>query len=139
MSESTIPCRRLTWRIEAPEDVYVLWWCDGREVVSRVLNISMGGISIESLRPKSAGTITKVHFLVPEGPIRVDAVVAHTKQDGGAGLKFMAMKDDDRSKLGALMARLLDAGRRCGKNHNPNAQEARTAIARSDGLPAELT
>lgn len=107
MRQGTIPCRRLTWRIEIHEDVYVLWWCDGREVVSRVLNISMGGISIESPKPKSAGAVTKAHFLVPEGPIRVDAVVTHTKQDAGAGLKFLAVKGNDRSRLGALMTRLL--------------------------------
>lgn len=106
MSQGTTSSRQLTSRIEAPEDVWVLWRYDGCEVVSRVLDISMRGISIESPRPRSAGAVTKLHFLVPDGPIRADAVVLHAKRKSRVRLKFTAVAEDDRRKLAALMTRL---------------------------------
>lgn len=105
------PSRRLASRIAAPDDVYVLWWCDGREVVSRVQDISMDGISIDTPLPRSAGVTTKMDFLVPEGPIRVEAVVRYAKPNTGAGLKFIAIREGDRPKLAALMTRLGSSSR----------------------------
>jgi hypothetical protein len=128
----TTPSRRLTSRIEAPQDVYVLWRCDGREVVSRVRDISMAGISIDAPVPRSAGAVTKVHFLVPEGAIRADAVVRHTKPNGMAGLKFTAVSENDRSKLAALVTRLRSLPPSRGPFGNPAERKEQPPVERNE-------
>ena len=115
MWQGTTPFRRLTLRIEAPKDVCVFWQCGGRDGISRVRNISLGGIFIEARRPGSASAVTKLYFLVPEGQIRADAVVRHAEPDSGVGLKFTAVSEKDRPKLAALMTRLRSLCRSSGK------------------------
>src|SRR5690349_22689160 len=100
------PSRRLTSRIPAPEDVWVVWKCQGREDVSRVKDMSMGGLFIETLQPKAEGVMARLDFLVQEGQIRADAVVRHTNAGAGLGLKFIALSEQDRPKLAALLTRL---------------------------------
>ena len=96
----------MTSRVPAPGDVWVYWDCNGREDVSRVRDMSMGGLFIETEDPKTAGTLTRLHFLVQEGQIRADAVVRHAKSGIGLGLRFTALSEQDRPKLAALLARL---------------------------------
>lgn len=102
----TSPSRRLTSRVPVPGDVYVYWQCQGREDVSSVRDMSMGGLFIETPEPKAEGVLTRLHFLVQEGQIRADAVVRHAKSGAGLGLKFIALSEQDRPKLAALLNRL---------------------------------
>jgi hypothetical protein len=108
--QGTTPSRRLTSRIEASEDVWVLWQCQGRDDVSRVRDMSLGGLFIETPKAIPADTATKLHFLVREGQIRADAVVRHAKP-GGVGLKFTAVIEEDRRKLAVLIMRLRTLSR----------------------------
>jgi len=103
---ATSPSRRLTSRVPAPKDVWVYWQCQGREDVSSVRDMSMGGLFIETPQPKAQGVLTRLHFLVQEGQIRADAVVRHAKSGVGLGLKFVALTEQDRPKLAALLTRL---------------------------------
>jgi hypothetical protein len=84
----------------------VYWRCHGREDVSLVCNLSMGGLFIETSSLKSEGVCARLHFLVQEGQIRADAVVRHAKAASGLGLKFTALSEQDRPKLAALLTRL---------------------------------
>jgi hypothetical protein len=84
----------------------VYWQCNGREDISGVRNISMGGMFLETPQPKAEGVLTRLHFLVQEGQIRADAVVRHTKSGEGLGLRFIALNEQDRPKLAALLSRL---------------------------------
>ena len=43
---------------------------------------------------------------VQEGTIRADATVRHAKEGQGMGLKFTAVREEDRKNLVSLMARL---------------------------------
>lgn len=104
MQEGT-PCRRLTSRVDASVEVWVYWRCDGLESVSRVRNLSLGGLSLES-HPRPVGMRANLDFLVQEGSIRADAVVRHATAAGGLGLKFLAVKETDRHNLAALVTRL---------------------------------
>ncbi len=61
----------------------------------------MGGLFIET--PKPTGAVTKLSFLVQEGQIRAEALVWHAKPNSGLGLKFIAVTEDDRPKLAALV------------------------------------
>ena len=102
----TSPSRRLTSRVPAPEDVWVYWHCNGQDDVSRVRDMSMGGLFIETAHPRPAGVSTRLHFLVQEGQIRADATVRHADDGRGMGLKFTAVREEDRANLIALMSRL---------------------------------
>ncbi len=66
----------------------------------------MGGMFIETSQRKAEGVLTRLHFLVQEGQIRADAVVRHAKSGEGLGLKFIALNEQDRPKLAALLTRL---------------------------------
>ena len=105
----TSPSRRLTSRVPAPADVWVYWQCRGQEDVSRVRDMSMGGLFIETPEPRPEGVLTRLHFLVQEGQIRADAVVRHAKSGAGLGVKFTALSEQDRPKLAALLNRLRRA------------------------------
>ena len=99
--------RRALTRFRASEDIWVCWRCNGREDVSRVLDISIDGLFIETLRLKlKEGMPAKLDFLVQEGSIKADAVVRHIKDGSGLGLRFLAVPDEDRQRLKALLRRL---------------------------------
>jgi PilZ domain len=102
----TSPSRRLSTRVETPQHVWVYWRCDGLDDVARVRDLSVGGVFIETRRPKDVGVITNLHFLVQEGQIRADAAVKHADQGHGMGLKFTAVREEDRQHLMALVSRL---------------------------------
>jgi c-di-GMP-binding flagellar brake protein YcgR len=100
------PSRRLSTRVETPQHVWVYWRCDGRDDVARVHDLSVGGVFIETRKPKDAGVIANLHFLVQEGQIRADATVRHADEGRGMGLKFTAVREEDRRHLMALVSRM---------------------------------
>ena len=106
MQPASAPSRRFTTRVQVPGNVWVFWKCQGREDVSQVRNMSMGGLFIETPQPRPSGATTRLDFLVEEGQIRADAVVKHAKAGTGLGLKFTALTEQDRPKLAALITRL---------------------------------
>jgi hypothetical protein len=108
--------------VETREHVYVFWHCNGRDDLSRVRDIGMGGLFIETTKPKEVGVITNLHFLVDEGQIRADAIVRHVERGGGLGLKFTAVSDDDRANLAALMSRLRSSTYSARPNDNQKEQ-----------------
>ena len=105
----------MTSRVEAPEDVWVYWRCEGHDDLSRIHNISLGGLFIETLRRKAVGVSASLHFLVQEGQVRADAVVRHALPGTGVGLKFRAVRDEDRPHLAAMMTRIRALSRSRGK------------------------
>src|SRR5882724_1584145 len=102
----TSPSRRFTSRVEAPEDVWVYWRCDGLDDLSHVQNISLGGLFIETPRRTAESTSVSLSFLVREGQVRADGIVRHAIPGTGIGLKFRAVREEDRPYLAALMARV---------------------------------
>ena len=98
-----------------PEDVWVYWRCDGYDDLSRVHNISLGGLFILAPKPKAAGITANIHFLVQEGQVRADAVVRHAVPGRGIGLKFKAVKEEDRAHLASLITRIRALARTHGK------------------------
>ena len=111
LQQRASPSRRANSRIATPEGVWVYWRCNGRDDTSRVRNLSLGGLFVETAQPRAVGSTTKLDFLVQEGQIRVDAVVRHLKPDRGVGLRFTALSDGDRPHLVALMSRLRSLSR----------------------------
>ena len=113
---ATSPSRRLTSRIPVPGDVWVYWQCHGREDVSSVRDMSMRGLFLETPEREAEGVLTRLDFLAQEGQIRADAVVRHAKSGEGLGLKFIALNDQDRPKLAALLTRLRATHHANGKS-----------------------
>jgi hypothetical protein len=83
------PSRRFTSRVETNGEVWVYWQCGMRVDVSRVRNVSAGGM-----------------FLVQEGSIRADAEVRRSMPGEGLGLKFVAVEKECGPHLAELLARL---------------------------------
>ena len=99
--------RRLTPRVEAVQGVYVYWSCNGRDDLSRVQDLSVGGLFMESAKPRAIiGALTKLYFLVSEGSIRADAVIRYILPGKGLGLKLTALPEEDCARFASLMKRL---------------------------------
>src|SRR5260370_24765659 len=98
--------RRMTSRIETMGDVWVCWRCHGMDDVSRVCDLSVGGLFLSTPAPPPLGAKAKLDFLVQEGQIRAEAVVRHLVPGGGLGLKFTAIPDKDCPRLVALLDRI---------------------------------
>ena len=106
---SSVPSRRRMMRLPATRDVWVYWECRGLCDVSHVRDLSTGGIFIETPRPRPKGDLIQVHFLVQEGQISLDSVVAQALPAQGLGLKFQALANKDISKLSLLLERVRAA------------------------------
>jgi hypothetical protein len=66
---------------------------------------------IETSRRSKKGELVQVHFLVPEGQISLDGVVAQATPSEGLGLKFQGLATRDISKLSLLLERVRAAFR----------------------------
>ena len=102
----SVSTKRIGRRVQNPPHVWVYFRCDGRDDIARVRDLSVGGAFIETRQPKKIGAKTSLHFLVQEGTIRADATVRHAREGQGMGLKFTAVREEDRKNLVSLMARL---------------------------------
>jgi hypothetical protein len=96
-------------RLPATRDVWVYWECRDLGDVSRVRDLSTGGIFIETPRRRPKGEVIQVHFLVQEGQISLGSVVAQALPTQGLGLKFQASANEDVSKLSLLLERVRAA------------------------------
>ena len=102
----SIPSRRHYPRVETPSGVWVYWNCEGLEDTSRVRDLSLGGLFVETAEARDLDATVKLDFLVQEGQIRAEAVVRHAKPGSGLGLRFTALTEEDGPRLTALMTRL---------------------------------
>ncbi len=106
------PSRRFTSRVAAPADLWVFWNCKKHDGLSRVLDLSVGGLclSIEKSERMAVGEKVHLNFLTPEGQIRTDAIVRNVRPER-LGLKFVPISEEDRAHLTALMTRLRNLSR----------------------------
>ncbi len=100
------PSRRCHPRMETAGEVWVYWNCAGLEDTSRVRDLCLGGLFIETEAARGVGMEVKLDFLVQEGQIRAAAVVRHVEPGTGLGLKFTALSAEDDPHLKALISRL---------------------------------
>ena len=100
------PSRRSNSRVDARDGVWVFWTCHGSDQTSRVLDMSLGGLLVESAKPMPLGSPAEVDFLVQEGQIRVKTIVRHVAPGHAVGLKFTAVTERDRANLATLLTRL---------------------------------
>jgi hypothetical protein len=105
-AQTLLYSRRLTSRVNARDGVLIYWQCNGRDETSRIRDLSLGGLFVETTKSGSVGSKAKIDFLVQEGQIRAEAIVQRIEPGHGLGLKFSAMKGKDRPNLDSLMKRL---------------------------------
>jgi hypothetical protein len=121
MEQQTPHSRRFSSRVETPGDVYVYWSSAGYDDISRVRDLSSGGLFVQTRKSRAVGAKTNVHFLVEQGQIRDEAVVRHVEPGRGLGLELTAVREEDRRRLADLMKRLRGFGlisRFRGVEHN---------------------
>jgi hypothetical protein len=106
------PSRRLTWRITSPSDLWVYWTSKKHGDLSRVYDLSIGGLLVETRQAIPIGETIDLDFLVQEGQISAQAVVRYPKNGFGLGLKFTAIRPEDRPHLAALLTRIRAASQR---------------------------
>ena len=111
LAGQSTPSRRHYPRVGTPDGVWVYWNCKGREDTSRVRDLSMRGLFVQTERVRDVDAPIRLDFLVEEGQIRAEAVVRHVKPGRGLGLRFTALTEEDGPRLTALMTRLRSLSR----------------------------
>jgi PilZ domain len=106
------PSRRLASRSEPLSDLWVYWHSKRHGALSRVHDLSIGGLLIETPEAIPVGEKIDLNFLVQEGHIRAQADVRHVEPGFGLGLKFTAIRAEDRPRLVALLTRIRAASQR---------------------------
>jgi hypothetical protein len=76
---------------------------EGLEDTSRVRDLSVGGVFLETGDPRALGTTVRLEFLVQEGAIRAEVVVRYVSPGSGMGLKFTSVHRADAPRLAALV------------------------------------
>jgi PilZ domain len=110
----TLFSRRQTMRLDTPKGVWVVWGRDRRdrpEDTSRVRNLSVGGLFIETLKTCPVGSTVALDFLVEDWTIRATANVRHFIPRVGMGLKFQTIRSDDQARFVDMITRLNPATR----------------------------
>ncbi|HKV48227.1 MAG TPA: PilZ domain-containing protein [Candidatus Acidoferrales bacterium] len=100
------PENRRNPRVEIVKGVWVAWRTDGAPVVSRVRDLSAGGVFISTNAPLSKGSPIQLLFSLPEGEMRIEGIVRYSGAGKGMGVEFTQMGVADRARLQELIRRL---------------------------------
>jgi hypothetical protein len=93
-------------RIDVARGIWVAWRTDGQPSVSRVRDLSIGGVFISTQTPLARGVPVHLLFSLPEGEIRVSGEVRFSSAARGMGVQFTKMGTADRARLQELIRRL---------------------------------
>jgi hypothetical protein len=93
-------------RITISQGIWVAWTADGPRIISRVRDLSAGGVFVSTRDTISAGTAIQMLFALPEGEIRVQGIVRFSSKEKGFGVEFTGMGPSDRARLLELLKRL---------------------------------
>jgi len=107
MSANSAKSNRRYPRIPTPKGIWVSWQHNGLQNVSRVRDLNIGGLFIDTDTPAPVGTTLSLLFSVPEGEIRSSAVVKNIIPGEGMGVQFVAMTQENAVRLQTLFSRLL--------------------------------
>ena len=107
MKKQAVASRRHHERVETSQGVWVIWKCGRIEDTSRVRDVSVGGLFIETLKVCPVDASVKLHFLVEDGEITADATVRYVKSGSGLGLKFKCVRSEDQLRFAIMIRRLI--------------------------------
>jgi Tfp pilus assembly protein PilZ len=86
--------------------MWVAWHTSEGRQVSRVRDLSAGGVFISTTIPVPIGTSLEMLFALPEGETRIHGVVRYANKESGIGVEFTRMGAGDRARLQELLRRL---------------------------------
>jgi hypothetical protein len=118
--KSQQPSQGLTSRTASPSGLWVYWHSKIHGDLSRIHDLSIEGLLIETPEAIPAGETIELDFLVQEGHIRAQALVRHLERGFGLGLKFTAIRAEDRPRLAALLTRIRVASQRRDESKQPD-------------------
>jgi hypothetical protein len=107
LKKPVLNSRRHHKRVETPHGVWVFWRCGRTEDTSRVKDLSVGGLFIETRKICAVGATVELHFLVEDGEIRASAMVRYVKAGSGIGVQFKTVRGEDQAHFAALIKRLI--------------------------------
>jgi len=97
---------RRTARIAVAKGLWVAWQAGGPRHVSRVRDLSAGGVFIQTTVAVAIGTALELLFALPEGETRIEGVVRYADGKNGLGVEFTRMGNADRVRVEQLLRRL---------------------------------
>jgi hypothetical protein len=97
---------RKTARVAVSKGVWVAWQAGGPRNVSRIRDLSEGGVFIATPVPVAIGTAIEMLFALPEGEARIHGVVRYADAKNGIGVEFTRMGAADRVRFQELLRRL---------------------------------
>ena len=79
------------------------------EDTSRVRDISVGGLFVETLKVCPVDSTVELHFLVEDGGINAHATVRYLKPGSGIGLQFKSVRGKDQAHFSTMIERLIQS------------------------------
>ena len=116
MKKRVFHSRRQHKRVETPEGLWAFWQCGRTEDTSRVKDLSVGGLFIETLKVCRVDAPVELHFLVEDGEIRATATVRFVKDETGLGLQFKTVRSEDQGRFSTMLKRFIDLGENASLN-----------------------
>lgn len=80
------------------------------EDTSRVRDLSVGGVFIETRKVCAVNATVELHFLVEDGEIRANATVRYVTSGAGLGLQFKGVRAEDQARFSKMVKRLVQPG-----------------------------
>ena len=87
--------------------MWVSWEFGKYSITSLVEDFSIGGAFIASHEAMAVGSRLDLHFLLPEGQIRVQAIVRNVREGRGMGVEFVSMGGREFDLILKAIQRLL--------------------------------
>jgi hypothetical protein len=110
LKKQVLHSRRQHKRVETPQGVWAVWRCGRTEDTSRVKDLGVGGLFIETLKVCPVDAMVELHFLVEDGEITANATVRYVKVGSGLGLKFKTVRGEDQVRFATMIKRLIQPG-----------------------------
>lgn len=107
MKKQVLHSRRHHKRVDTPQGVCVYWRCGHSEDTSRVRDLSVGGVFIETKKVLPIDATVELNFLVEDGGIVAEATVRYVLPSVGAGLQFKNVRAEDRDHFATMMKHIL--------------------------------
>ena len=93
-------------RSKLQKQILVAWKNGTQKYVSRVENLSLGGLFMCTSQSFPVGTSLQLLFNAPEGEVRVRAIVRNLSPGRGMGLAIVSMEPEHRARLDRWLRRL---------------------------------
>jgi len=110
VKKQVLNSRRHHKRVETPNGIWVFWRCGRAEDTSRIRDLSVGGVFVETAKSLPIDSTVDLHFLVEDGGILAKASVRYVLPGVGIGLQFKNVRIEDQPSFTAMIRRIIPTG-----------------------------